>query len=88
MKHLKNRFVKITLLDNTSFFAYIKDVDNYVMEVQTFDSTFFIRTSKIKTIFFANELLDTMSNKELIECLEFVYGFSLKSFGKEELKNV
>lgn len=88
MKHLKNKFVKIILFDNSTIFAYVKDVNYYLMEVQTLDGTFFIRTSKIKSIFLANKLLDTMSNKELIECLEFVYGFFLKSFSKEELKNV
>lgn len=88
MKNLKNNFVKIIFYNNSYIFGFVKDVCNEFIKLETDNNFVEIGIFRIKSIYRVSSLLDTMSNKELIQCFECVYSIFNNRLFKEELKNV
>ena len=88
MEKLKNNFVKIIFYNNSYVFGFVKDVSYNSIKLETEEDVVSISIFRIKKIYRVSNLLDTMSNKELIECFEFLYSIFNDRLFKEELKNV
>lgn len=87
MLKFRNNFVKIIFYNNSYVFGFVKDLSYNSIKLETEEDVVSIGIFRIKKIYLVSNLLDTMSNKELIECFECVYGIFNNLLFKEE-KNV